>query len=163
MKVFRVERERYLKATLQGLGASRSEGCRWNSLYTRMVYTAETRALATLEVAVHLDMHEDLPTDRFYVEIDIPDDLPILEVRPADLPLQWDSKPPTVLTQVIGDDFVLYQEAAVLKVPSSIISQESNYLINPAHSDAARIKVTSTSRMQFDGRIRGIKEAGRKK
>lgn len=108
-----------------------------------MVYTAESRALATLEVSVHLDLSEDLPTDRFYVEIDIPDDILVLELDLKDLPDTWNAKPPTLTTQYIGDDFVLGGEAAVLKVPSSIVPPESNYLINPNHVDAKRIQVVS--------------------
>lgn len=73
MRVFRVEREKYLSTTLNGIGAASSEGFRWNSLNTFLVYTAESRALATLEVSVHLDLSEDLPMDRYYVEIEIPD------------------------------------------------------------------------------------------
>jgi RES domain-containing protein len=153
MRVFRIEREKYLKTTLSGIGASMSEGFRWNSFNTRIVYTAETRALATLEVSVHLDLSEDLPSDRHYVEIEIPDSLLILEVNPKGLPKGWDAKPPILITQTIGDDFVNYKEAAVLKVPSAIVPQEFNYLINPNHKDADKIKVVSTAKMHFDTRL----------
>lgn len=130
-----------------------TKGYRWNSLHTRLVYTAESRALATLEVAVHLDLSQDLPLDRYYVEIEIPDDLLLLEVRFDDLPSGWDAKPPSILTQIIGDDFVAQGEAAVLKVPSSIVPQESNFLINPNHPDAKSITVKSSFPMIFDPRI----------
>lgn len=153
MKVYRIERKKYLKTTLSGIGASIVKGYRWNSLYTRLVYTAESRALATLEVSVHLDLSEDLPSDRYYVEIDIPDDLTMLEVRLEDLPDDWNAKPPTITTQTIGDDFVLGNEAAVLKVPSSIVPQEFNYLINPSHSDVSRISITNITPMTFDARF----------
>jgi RES domain-containing protein len=154
MKVYRVEREKYLKTTLTGIGASMSKGYRWNSLHTKLVYTAESRALATLEVSVHLDLAEDLPLDRFYVEIEIPDSLRILEVNIEDLPDDWNSKPPIGTTQIIGDDFVFENDAAILKVPSSIVPQEYNYLINPNHSDSKKIKISTTSPMVFDYRIK---------
>ena len=156
MRVYRIEREKYLDTTLQGIGASTCEGYRWNSLNTRLVYTAESRALATLEVSVHLDLNEDLPSDRFYVEIEIPDDIKILEVSVADLPEGWNSKPPILITQTIGDDFVKYNEAAVLKVPSSIVPQEYNYLINPQHLDAKSFRVVSTTTMNFDSRMKPL-------
>jgi RES domain-containing protein len=89
MIVYRIEREKYLDATLLGFGAAMSKGFRWNSFNTRLVYTAQSRALATLEISVHLDFSEDLPTDRFYVEIEIPDDLTVLEVHLKDLPEDW--------------------------------------------------------------------------
>jgi RES domain-containing protein len=154
MIVYRIEREKYLKTTLTGTGASMSRGYRWNSQNTKMVYTAESRALATLEVSVHLDLSEDLPTDRYYVEIDIPDDITLQEVKIEDLPEGWDSKPPTLITQTIGDDFVHQKGAAVLKVPSSIVPQEYNYLINPNHPDAGKIKVIGKIAMNFDSRFK---------
>ncbi len=153
MRVFRIEREKHLNTTLEGIGAASIEGYRWNSLNTYLVYTAESRALATLEVSVHLDLHEDLPTDRFYVEIEIPDDIEILILDNQDLPKNWDAKPPRLDTQYIGDDFVKDNDAAILRVPSSIVTPEFNYLINPRHPDSARIKVVSTQRLQFDRRF----------
>lgn len=157
MRVYRVERKKYLKTTLTGIGASMSKGYRWNSIHTKLIYTAESRALATLEVSVHLDLSEDLPTDRYYVEIEIPDDITILEVKIEDLPKDWNAKPPTITTQVIGDDFVFQNQAAILKVPSCIVSQEFNYLINPHHPDAKKIKVINKIQMRFDPRFKSKK------
>lgn len=157
MIVFRIEREKYLNTTLTGIGASMVEGYRWNSLNTKIVYTAESRALATLEVSVHLDLSEDLPNDRYFIEVEIPEDITIQEVKWEDLPNNWDSKPPSLTTQTIGDDFILYNESAILKVPSSIIPQEFNYLINLNHMDASRIKVLSKTKMKFDSRLKFTK------
>jgi len=154
MIIYRIEREKYLATTLQGIGASKSDGYRWNSLNTQMVYTAESRALATLEVSVHLDLSEDFPSDRYYVEIEVPDEIILQEVNLEDLLEGWDSKPPILITQTIGDDFINYNEAAILKVPSSIVPQEFNYMINPNHRDASKIKVLSTAKMMFDTRLK---------
>ena len=154
MKVFRIEREKYLSTTLKGIGAPLSEGFRWNSANTNLVYTAESRALATLEIAVHLDLTSDLPTDRFYVELFIPDEIEILDLPLESLPEGWDSKPPLLETQYIGDDFVLQNQALVLRVPSSIIPQEYNYLINPHHSEIKKITIISTEKLVFDHRLK---------
>lgn len=154
MRVFRIEREKYLNDTLKGIGAAMSEGFRWNSPSTYLVYTSECRALATLEISVHLDFSEDLPTDRFYVEIDIPDDIEIMELKVEDLPNNWASKPPSLVTQCIGDDFVKNGEVAVLRVPSSIIPPECNYLINPHHLEAKRIKIVSIKNLSLDERFK---------
>ncbi len=154
MLVYRIEREKYLETVLDGLGAAKSSGFRWNSINTRMVYTSESRALATLEVVMHLDLAEDLPADRYFVEIEIDDDLPILELKVEDLPEGWDSKPPGFITQFIGDDFVSQANAAILKVPSSIVPEESNYLINPVHHDKNKIRVLRSYPMRFDGRLK---------
>ena len=154
MRVFRIERKKYLDSTLDGNGAALSDGYRWNSKNTYLVYTAESRALATLEVSVHLDLSEDLPADRYYVEIDIPNDIQLLELKTDELPSDWDSKPPLPETQFIGDDFVRTQEAAVLKVPSSIVPPEYNFLINPNHPDSKKIKVVSKVPLIFDSRFK---------
>ncbi len=158
MKVFRIERAKYLDITLMGIGASLSSGSRWNSLNTRMVYTAESRSLSMLEISVHLDLSEDLPTDRLYVEIDIPEDLAIHELNFTELPENWDLKPPGLHTKTIGDQFILNKQAAVLKVPSSIVPGEFNFLINPAHTEAFKIVVVSTIPLSFDSRWKHEKE-----
>lgn len=156
MRVYRIEREKYLETTLEGIGASFTEGYRWNSLNTFMVYTAESRALATLEVSVHLDLSEDLPKDRYYVEIDIPDSIRIFTLEVSDLQEGWNALPPSTMTQVIGDTFVNKNEYAVLRIPSCIVPPEYNYLINPRHRDAKKIKVISTVPMEFDQRTKPI-------
>lgn len=154
MKVYRIEREKYLNTTFKGIGASMAEGFRWNSKNTHIVYSAETRSLALLETVVHLDVSEDLPNDRYYIEIDIPDDIKITTLHIKDLPENWDITPPTTRTQFIGDDFVASNVSAVLKIPSCIIQQEFNYLINPNHPDSKKIKVISKNKLLFDARLK---------
>jgi RES domain-containing protein len=154
MKVFRIEREKYLKSTLTGIGASMTEGYRWNSLNTKLVYTAESRALAMLEISVHLDLSEDLPDDRYYIELEIPDSVTILEVSKKDLPKAWNSIPPSAATQSIGDEFVTQNEGAILKVPSALVPEEFNYLINPNNSNAQKIKILSITKLSFDTRLK---------
>ncbi|MAZ29175.1 MAG: RES superfamily protein [Cytophagaceae bacterium] len=154
MRVFRTEREKYLKDTLKGIGAASVEGFRWNSQNTFMVYTSESRALALLETSMHLDLSEDLPNDRYYVEIEIPEGITIYELKREDLSENWDSKPPILETQFIGDDFVKYEETAILKVPSAIIPFEYNYLINPKHPEAKKISILKTTPLKFDIRFR---------
>ncbi|MBL0317623.1 MAG: RES family NAD+ phosphorylase [Flavobacteriales bacterium] len=153
MLVYRIERKKRKETTLSGIGASLSRGFRWNNIHTRMVYTSESRALSLLEMAVHLDLVEDIPDDRMMVEIDIPDSIEILEIRSFDLPSDWSSYPPVTLTKNIGDDFVKYGESAILKVPSAIIPEECNYLINPLHRDATKIKVVSALPLKMDKRL----------
>lgn len=153
MRVFRIERQKYLSTTLRGIGAASSEGFRWNSLHTCIVYTAESKSLAMLEIAVHLDLADSLPSDRFFVEIDIPDSLSIKKLAIQDLPHNWDSKPPLKDTQLIGDDFIFQNKFLVLQVPSAIIPSESNFLINPFHPKAKEIKVIREEQIAFDQRL----------
>ncbi|MEY3399161.1 MAG: hypothetical protein RL220_1755 [Bacteroidota bacterium] len=154
MLVYRIEREKYLSTTLSGLGASLSAGFRWNSEHTRMVYTAESRALALLEVAVHLDLSEDLPKDRYIVEIEIPDKLKVQELTAADLPRQWNHHPPLRSTKDLGDQFINSHTSAVMKVPSALVPMEYNYLINPLHPDSTKIRVKRKTKLTFDSRLK---------
>lgn len=154
MRVFRIERKRYLAAALTGQGASLASGFRWNSESTRLVYTAATRSLAMLEIMAHLDLSEDLPTDRFFVEIEVPDDLAIRVVEAKGLPAGWDARPPNRFTQRLGDEFVRNPSAAILRVPSAIIPEEFNFLLNPTHPDAHRLQIVQSTPLQFDARMR---------
>jgi len=154
MRVYRIEREKYLETTLKGVGAALADGFRWNSPNTFLVYCAESRALAVLEVSVHMDLSEDLPTDRFIVEIDIPDDIEFFELTLEDLPKDWDARPPGYETQFIGDDFVKDSIAPILKVPSCIVPLEHNYLINPNHPESSRIRVISKTAFWFGPRFK---------
>lgn len=79
MRLFRIEREKYLQAVLTGAGAAATSSGRWNVKHTPLVYTAESRSLAFLEVLVHLDAAMDLPSDRFMVELEVPPDCQVLK------------------------------------------------------------------------------------
>jgi RES domain-containing protein len=86
------------------------------------------------------------------MDLDIPDNIEILELENKNLPADWDSKPPMLETQFIGDDFVIDNEAAVLEVPS-IVTQAFNYLINPNHPDYKIITVVSKEILKFNNRF----------
>jgi len=153
MHVFRIVREKYLDSALSGRGAQLSNGFRWNSFGTSMVYTAQSRSLALLEIVVHLDLSVELPTDRFMVDIDIPDDIDREVVQLEDLPQGWNAKPPQRISQFIGDNFISNNSAAILEVPSSIIPKESNFLINPYHPDFSRIALAHATPFILDSRF----------
>ncbi|MDM1299770.1 RES family NAD+ phosphorylase [Empedobacter falsenii] len=155
MFVYRIEREKYLDDTLKGIGASKTKSSRWNSEYQRMVYTAGSISLACLEVLVHLGNIQTLPSDRLLVRIVIPDDIikSCITLDVNNLPVGWNNKPPSEISQLIGDEFLHLEESAVLKVPSSIIPNESNYLINPLHQDAKLITVSAFEPFNFDERF----------
>jgi len=152
MKVYRIEREKYLLQTLSGIGASLHSSSRWNSEGTRIVYTSQSRSLAMLEALVHLDS-SDLPSDRFVVEIIIPDNVRISTLSKKTLPKNWYQNPADKSSQLIGDSFIISSTAAVLKVPSAIVPEEFNYLINPMHPDAKRIKISRKTKLAFDPRL----------
>ncbi len=153
MKVYRISRIKHLDTALSGIGSALSKHSRWNSQHRRIVYTSASRALAMLEIIVHLSPHEDLPTDRVFLEIDIPEEIPILAIGKSQLPARWNSYPSIRTTQLIGDAFLTNLESPILRVPSAIVPQEYNYLINPMHPLASKIAVTSTETLRFDTRL----------
>lgn len=144
MRVFRIEREKYLKEILSGRGAALSRGNRWNSLNTPMVYTSGSKSLAVLEVLTRVDLFQDLPDDRLLVTLNISDSVAMHEMTENELPESWNIFPAGPETRTIGDLFTRSNHFLLLKVPSSLINGEYNYLINPLHPEIHNIKIVST-------------------
>jgi RES domain-containing protein len=125
---------------------------RWNSNGQFMIYTASTRALACLENMVHrrgigLD-------DSFRVTlIEIPDDLKIKKITRLKLPANWQDYINYAVCQAIGDAWLKDNDLPILQVPSAIITEEYNYLLNPRHADFARINLYSVEKFTFDERL----------
>ena len=150
MRVFRLSKKKYSKE-LSGKGASKS-GNRWNSKGTEIIYSAESRALAMAEVAVHLSL-ATLPSDYVMIEIEIPDTIKIKEIKIKDLPDNWNNHPPNISTQKIGDEFIDSVDTCILKVPSAVVQGDYNYLINPYHKEFKKIKIIEVKDFLFDKRI----------
>lgn len=150
MRVFRLSKKKYSKE-LSGKGASKS-GNRWNSKGTEIIYSAESRALAMAEVAVHLTL-ATLPSDYVMIEIDIPDNIRINELKLQDLPGNWNNHPPNSSTQKLGDEFIDSLNFCILKVPSAVVQGDFNYLINPYHKEFKKIKISDVTEFPFDKRI----------
>lgn len=126
---------------MSGEGA-RLYGGRWNSPGRPLIYAAETAALAVLEVRVHLDLDWDtLPDDYVLVSINIGSLVP---EKIADLPRD---------PRAIGDEWIRSRNTALLRVPSWIVPESYNILINPAHSDASTITQSSIRPFVFDKRL----------
>ena len=150
MIVFRLSKTKFAN-DLAGKGAEKSGG-RWNSKGTALVYTSASRALCTAEIAVHTPLG-NLPLDYKLILIEIPDDIRLRELGSEDLPPDWKSLPHVHATQEIGDNFVAEEIFAVLKVPSAVVQDEYNYLINPAHIESQKIKIKSVEPFNFDERL----------
>src|ERR687885_415906 len=145
MRAWRLHRRIY--APLDGEGARRNGG-RWNTRGVPVFYASPTLSLATLELLAHVDP-DLIPDDLAAYEIDLPDDLSREAVDPDDLPADW-REPENARCKAIGDAWIAEGRAALLQVPSAIIPEEYNILINPSHPEAARITVTSEREFVFD-------------
>jgi RES domain-containing protein len=150
MIVFRLSKSKFAD-DLSGKGAEKSGG-RWNSKGTALVYTSESRALCTTEIAVHTPLG-NLPLDYVLVIIEIPDDILILELAIAELPVDWSSFPHPHSTQKIGDNFVAEGKFSVMKVPSVVVQGDYNILINPEYVESSGIKIITIVPFNFDERL----------
>ena len=143
MLVYRIERQLYLKEIFSGRGAALSQGNRWNSLHTAMIYTSGSRSLAILEVLTRVDLFTDLPNDRLIVELEIPISLTIDKLDILTLPKDWNAYPSSKATQIIGDAFIRMSKFPILQVPSSLVKGEFNFLINPTLAAVSGLKIIS--------------------
>ncbi|MFP1132921.1 RES family NAD+ phosphorylase [Asticcacaulis sp. W401b] len=136
-----------------GIGASITGG-RWNQKDTRLIYTAETRALCCLETAVHIEA--ELPFNRYLVAYDIPDDIWSARATLTEhtAPKGWDASPAGIPSMAYGSQWVKSGAQAVLEVPSIIVPEEYCILINPGHPDMARIDVQIVRKWLYDQRLK---------
>jgi len=150
MTVWRLCMTRWVKTAFTGAGAAENPG-RWNSLGTRIVYCAESRALAALEILAHVEDRADLAKAKFSViPVEVVEDL--IQKVPQ-LPQDWRRSPPDESTRLIGDRFVETAMHPVLKVPSAVVPGEFNYLINPAHPAFQSLKIGKAEAFCFDQRV----------
>ncbi len=150
MIVYRLAKERF-KNYLSGKGAEIAGG-RWNSKGVAVLYTSESRALCTTEIAVHTPLGI-LPDDFYLITIDIPDNIEIKEIKVTQLPENWKNIPHINDTQQTGNKFIKEKKFLVLKVPSAVVQGDYNYLLNPAHKDFEKIKIKKTEKFEFDKRL----------
>ncbi|MEJ2880877.1 RES family NAD+ phosphorylase [Pedobacter sp. GR22-6] len=148
MQVFRIALARYA-STLIASGRA----ARWNPNDVEMIYTAGSRSLACLENVVHRNQ-VGLNQAFQVMTIAIPDDIRIISVDLKKLPVDWINYENIPLTQQLGENWIQESKSAVLKVPSSIIMAEYNYLINPLHPDFKSIKLLKSESFVFDRRIK---------
>ena len=118
-----------------------------------MIYTADSLALAALETIVHLPNINLLKKIFFHIPVEFDTNLTI-SLNPTDLPEDGDRFPPPDSTQTIGTEWALNEKSVILKVPSTVIRQEFNYLINPVHTDFKKLSIGNSRRFVFDPRIK---------
>lgn len=145
MKVWRLARRRF--AALDGAGA-RLYGGRWNRRGQSVVYTSENLSLALLEVIVHLELAlEDFPADYVKIAIEVPDAME--RERVAALP-KGEAR-----MRIIGAGWYESNKTAVLMVPSVIVPEEHNLLLNPGHPQFELIRALPAKPFRFDPRLAG--------
>jgi len=149
LSVWRLVDEKYASTAFSGDGA-RLYGGRWNSKGIPAVYTAATKSLATLEMAVQAG---SLLPRYAVIEAVIPDDVVIETIDHLTLPDDWRSYGDNQALRQIGDDWLIQRRTAVLRVSSAVIVDEYNYILNPMHPDFAKIKIKEPHPFNTDQRL----------
>jgi RES domain-containing protein len=147
---YRISAARFAATMWSGIGA-RDAGGRWNSKGVPVVYTAESRSLATLEQLVHLVPPRVL--SGFVIASVLFDDAQVKRVDLSVLPVGWSGPVAPASLRKYGDDWLAAGDSVVLSVPSAVVPGEWNYLINPAHPDFAGLRISDPEPFLFDYRL----------
>ncbi|WP_421944596.1 RES family NAD+ phosphorylase [Pedobacter sp.] len=126
-------------------------GGRWNSVGVPLHYMASNRALAALEVLANkntLINSKNLCLTVF----ELPDNL-VKQIELKDLPKNWKDYPSIPQLAKIGDEFAKQKEFLLLKVPSVLIEDEFNYLMNVNHPAVIEVKIIEVKPFMFDDRL----------
>ncbi len=150
MKLYRLTKSKYSR-DLSGKGAEIGGG-RWNSKGTSMLYTSQSIALATTEIAVHVPLGI-LPKGYVVITFEVPNSIITEELQENKLPSDWKSIPHSHSTQMIGDAFIISKKTLILKLPSVVVQGDFNYLINPDHLDINTVSIVTIQQYEFDGRL----------
>jgi RES domain-containing protein len=138
---------------LSGAGA-KATGGRWNETGVAILYCSESRALACLETVVHLNAG-GLPLNRYLVEIEVPDGVwSAAQIETvASLKIGWDAEPAGRVSVGFGSGWARSKSSLLLLVPSAIVPEETNILINPEHLDRIRLRARKVRKWVYDPRL----------
>jgi RES domain-containing protein len=152
LSCWRIVQERFSSEAFTGEGA-RLYGGRWNTTGHAVVYAAGSRSLAVLEMLAHLDGPQLLSSYVLF-EATFAESL-TTELAVQELPSDWREDPAPRGTQIIGDEWLRTSVSSILRVPSVLIPEEQNYLLNPAHPDFRHIRISTPAKFTFDPRWKG--------
>ncbi len=153
MELYRIAQEQYA-TDLSGNGA-RIYGGRWNSEGFAALYTASSRALALLETLAHIPAGLLREKNYLLVHLHLPDNVGLRPVETDSLPAGWDAPDIPPQTRKIGDDFLAGSKHLLLAVPSVLIYEEKNFVLNPRHPDMKKLRIVHSRRIRFDKRVGG--------
>jgi RES domain-containing protein len=148
---WRLTKARHAAIAFDGEGA-RMEGGRWNPKGIPVIYLSDHPALAALEAFIHL---KGAVTKIEFVmyRVEIPIEVPVLELTVVDLPAGWRNEPPSPGTMAVGEKWVQEGKATVLKVPSALVPAAANLVLNPRHKDFSKVRIGQAEKFSFDPRM----------
>ncbi len=139
---------------MEGKGAA-VKGARWNLPREHVTYASTSISLAAWETRAHLgNAGVRLPFNRYLVRIDVPDAVWAARTQVArPLPVGWDAIAEGMVSRRLGSAWRASAGSALLVVPSVVIEEEDNVLINPAHPDSTRLVAIKVRRFVYDNRV----------
>jgi len=150
MYLFRIAKTVYI-GDLSGAGP-RQYGGRWNHRGTAVIYTAGTRSLVTLEYLVHVPLSYE-PVGLSIATLIVPDGASVRELRLSELPDDWNRFPAQSGLADLGSEWVRGKESLLLRVPSAVVDDEFNLVINPGHPEMADVRIGDVTTYAFDERL----------
>ena len=153
MELYRIAQEKFAE-DLSGNGA-RLFGGRWNSEGQFALYTSFTRSLALLETLAHTPAKLLQAKTYLLITLFVPDTTTIQTLETKKLPNGWDDVEISPFTQKTGDQFLIAKKKLALVVPSVLMPEEINYILNPLHADFKKVKIINKRRIHFDKRVQG--------
>jgi len=151
VRIFRLCRRRFARHPLDGRGGLIASG-RWHTPRRLVCDASESLALASLEILVHCDL-DLLPNDLVAIEVEVPKGVSVDELRAKKLPRSFRKYPAPAALQRLGNAWLDRGRACLLRVPSAIVPSEKNFLVNPAHPDARRLRVVKRTPFRLDPRL----------
>ncbi len=146
---YRLVAPQWASSALSGEGA-RLYGGRWNSPGRPVIYLSTSRALSALEQLVHLTTPASRRVPRVLMTVRIPRELIGGELWQSD---GWQDQPASLASMEQGDDWLLAAKTAGVYVPSAIIREEKNILLNPLHPDFKTIELITSRPFSYDSRL----------
>jgi RES domain-containing protein len=151
LTVFRLGKHAHRAQLFGGQGGLYASG-RWSRRGRPIVYTSASISLAVLEYTANYRRRGWAPATVLGRAI-IPASVRVDTVLTRDLPPRWFAADPPPQLQKIGGQWLDRGESAVLKVPSAIVTEEWNYLLNPLHTDFRKLRLSTPKPFSFDRRI----------
>lgn len=138
------------EAAFSGEGARRYGG-RWNAPGLAVAYASATLSLAALETLAHAERGA-AARDWVAFSVAVPAHR-VLELRDEDLPADWRERPSSAGARAVGDAWLAQAASVALLVPSVLVPQERNVLLNPAHPDFGEVEIGPATPFRFDARL----------
>jgi RES domain-containing protein len=151
LRIYRIVHRKYAADPYSGKGGLHAAS-RWASRGRRVSYASESLALAAVEKiagAGHLNRLGEM----VYVAADL-DRQAVRTLSREERPAGWDEQPPSLASREVGDEWLSQRASVALRVPSVVLPEGWNYVLNPAHADfGTALSIHEPQQLRLDPRV----------